>query len=118
MAEKIFLDVEGYLLFKAGKIELLQEARELFRQRDSSQQQNGYQQKTQLTAQDHIVNQVTHDERLRNTKQRGHQDQEDTHCTLAVVSANKRAQVLKAGFYGRVAVLPTNTVLRKLARKP
>jgi hypothetical protein len=69
-------------------------------------------------AQDHIVNQVTHYERLRNTKQRGHQDEEDTHCTLAVVSANKRAQVLEAGLHGPVAVLTTNAVFRELSRKP
>ena len=69
-------------------------------------------------AQDHIVNQVTHDEGLGETEKGGGQDEEDTHCTLAPMSANKRVEVLEAGLHGHMAVLPSDTVLGQWPRKP
>ncbi|MBA7711433.1 hypothetical protein ES703_120396 [subsurface metagenome] len=58
------LDVQGYPLLEAGKIELLQEGCEFFPQHDYDQQENSPSQERQLTRQYDVVNDIPDDDRL------------------------------------------------------
>ncbi len=91
MIKQVFLDVEGDLLLKAGKIVFLQQIRQVFRQEDSDKKKDCSKKESQLAVEDDIINNIAHDEGLRKTEQRGEDDESCTHQALPPMPADNRA---------------------------
>ncbi len=105
MIKKVFLDVEGDLLLKAGKIVFLQQIRQVFRQENPDKKKDCSQKESQLTVEDDVINDIAHDERLRKTEQRGEYDESGAQQALPPMPSDKRAQVLEVSFEAGIALL-------------
>ncbi len=110
MIKQVFLDVEGDLLLEAGKIVFLQQIRQVFRQEDPDKKKDCSQKESQLTIEDDVINDIAHDEGLRETEQRGEDDESGTHKALPPMPLNKRSQVLEVSFEAGIALLAGEAV--------
>jgi hypothetical protein len=70
-----------------------------------------------LAAEDDLINDIAHDERLRKAKERGEEDESSTQQAFPPVPADKGAQVLEVSLETRIALLAGHTVFRQFPGK-